>query len=247
MSAEGNELLDAFKAAALSVTKLYKTSAQAQAKSRADGYQDCLEDLLAFLDRENIGLINNEAHKARKWVTDRIEGRDASSPLLESDDEADRSDAQVLSSSPQMQRSVPVAAQRQKDSKDEAQTRDASAPPILTTVPAPPRPAADEVDIVVPSQDTFNFQTSHPYPHDESLRLASLNLSDSQTIPGSNTRTTPRNGRNRNGRIGARTALGRGAGQKRKVNLAEIFDLVSLEHGNGRDMFGSGGKRSRFT
>lgn len=247
MSADANELLDAFKAAALSVTKLYKTSAQAQAKSRADGYQDCLEDLLSFMDRENIGLVNGEAQRARKWVTDRIEGRDATSPPLESDDEADRSDAHVLSSSPQMQRSVPVAAQRQKDIKDEARARDASAPPILTTVAVPPRPAADEIDMVVPSQDTFNFQTSHPYPHDEALRLASLNLSDSQSVTPANTRTTPRNGRNRNGRIAARSSLGRGAGQKRKVNLAEIFDLGSLEHGNGRDMFGSGGKRSRFT
>jgi hypothetical protein len=103
----------------------------------------------------------------------------------------------------------------------------------------------EEVDLVVPTQDNFNFQASYPYPHDEALRLANLNLSDSQNISPSNTRTTPRSGRNRNGRTGGRTSLGRGAGQKRKVNLAEIFDLGSLEHGNGKDMFG-GGKRSRF-
>ncbi|KAK3294992.1 uncharacterized protein B0H64DRAFT_402332 [Chaetomium fimeti] len=244
MSADANELLDAFKAAALSVTKLYKTSAQAQAKSRADGYHDCLEDLLSFLDKENIGIRNGEAHRVRKWVTDRMEGRDSTSPPLESDDEAERSDTQVLSS-PQMQRGVPAAAQRLKD-KEEALTRDASAPPVLTTVPIPPSPVVEEVDVVVPSQDTFNFQTTHPYPHDEALRLANLNLSDAQTINASNARTTSRGGRNRNGRTGTRTALGRGAGQKRKVNLAEIFDLGSLEYGNGRDMFGSGGKRSRF-
>ncbi|KAK4042639.1 hypothetical protein C8A01DRAFT_44389 [Parachaetomium inaequale] len=243
MSAEANELLDAFKAAALSVTKLYKTSAQAQAKSRADGYHDCLEDLLSFLDREGLGLKNGETQRIRKWATDRMEGRDSTSPPLESDDEAERSDAQVLSS-PQMQRAVPAAIQRLRD--NEGPTRDASAPPILTTVPIQPSPAVEELDIAVPSQDTFNFQTSHPYPHDEALRLANLNLSDPQTISPSNTRTTSRSGRNRNGRAGARTALGRGAGQKRKVNLAEIFDLGSLEYGNGRDMFGSGGKRSRF-
>ncbi|KAK4154159.1 hypothetical protein C8A00DRAFT_33050 [Chaetomidium leptoderma] len=245
MSIEANELLDAFKAAALSVTKLYKTSAQAQAKSRADGYQDCLEDVLSFLDREHIGLQNGEGHRLRKWVTDRIEGRDATSPPLESDDEAEKSDAQALSS-PQMQRAVPTATQRPRD-KDEIQARDASAPPVLTTVPVPPpRPAVEEIDMAVPSQDTFNFHTSHPYPHDEALRLANLNLSDSQTISPSNTRTTSRSGRNRNGRTGARTSLGRGAGHKRKVNLAEIFDLGSLEYGNGRDMFGGGGKRGRF-
>jgi len=244
MSADSNELLDAFKAAALSVTKLYKTSAQAQAKSRADGYQDCLEDLLSFLDREHLGLQSGEGQKIRKWVVDRTEGRDGTSPPLESDDEAERSDAPVLSS-PQMQRATPAAVQHLRD-KGELLTRDSSAPPVLTTVPVPPSPAVEEVDIVVPSQETFNFQTSHPYPHDEALRLANLNLSDPQTISPSNTRTS-RSGRNRNGRTGTRTALGRGAGQKRKVNLAEIFDLGSLDQGNGRDMFGSGGKRSRFT
>ncbi|KAL2178255.1 uncharacterized protein P884DRAFT_276818 [Thermothelomyces heterothallicus CBS 202.75] len=244
MSVEANELLDAFKAAALSVTKLYKTSAQAQAKSRADGYHDCLEDLLSFLDRENIGLCDGEGQRVRRWVIDRIEGRDSTSPPLESDDEAERSDAQVLSS-PHIQRATPAAVQRPRD-KDETPARDESAPPVVATAPIQPSHAVEDVDIVVPSQETFNFQASHPYPHDEALRLANLNLSDGQTINSSNTRAASRNGRNRNGRTGTRTTLGRGAGQKRKVNLAEIFDLGSLEYGNGRDMFGSGGKRSRL-
>ncbi|KAL2128292.1 hypothetical protein VTI74DRAFT_9381 [Chaetomium olivicolor] len=251
MSVEANELLDAFKAAALSVTKLYKTSASAQAKSRADGYQDCLEDLLLFLDKENIGLGDGEGQRIRKWVSDRIEGRDGTSPPLESEDEAEKTEPPTTS--PQMQRSVPAAVQRLHD-RHEVQMRDSSAPPILTTVPIPSSPAAapavEEVDIVVPSQDTFNFQSSHPYPHEEAMRLANLDLSDSTTTttthPSSNNaRSTPRS-RNRNGRTtGARASLGRGAGQKRKVDLAEIFGLGSLDYGNGKDMFG-GGKRGRF-
>ncbi|KAK4142064.1 uncharacterized protein C8A04DRAFT_13578 [Dichotomopilus funicola] len=245
MSVEGNELLDAFKAAALSVTKLYKTSAQAQAKSRADGYHDCLEDLLAFLDKESLGLKAGEAQRVRKWATDRMEGRDSTSPPLESDDEAERSDAQPPSS-PQMQRATPASARQRFRDKDEVVTRDASAPPTLVTVPLPPSASTEEYDMAVPTQDSFNFQTSHPYPHDEATRLANLNLSDGQNINPSNARTGSRSGRNRNGRTGARAALGRGAGQKRKVNLAEIFDLGSLEYGNGRDMFGGGGKRGRF-
>ncbi|KAK4240208.1 hypothetical protein C8A03DRAFT_31683 [Achaetomium macrosporum] len=244
MSVEATELLEAFKAAALSVTKLYKTSASAQAKSRADGYQDCLEDLLSFLDKEGIGMQDGEAQRIRKWVTERIEGRDSTSPPLESDDEAEKSDPPALSS-PQLQRSVP-AMMRSSD-KSEVQMKDPSAPSILTTVPVPSSPAVEEVDIVVPSQDTFTFQASHPYPHDEALRLANLDLSDSQAISSSNTRSTARNGRNRNGRTVPRTPLGRGAGQKRKLNLAEIFDLGNLDYGNGKDMFGFGGKRSRFT
>jgi hypothetical protein len=242
MSFESNELLDAFKAAALSVTKLYKTSASAQAKSRSDGYQDCLEDILSFLDRENIGLQNGEGLRIRKWATDRVEGRDTTSPPLESDDEAEK--AEPPTSSPQMQRSVTAATQLPSD-RNEDHMRDSSAPPVLTTVPRSSSPVVEEVDIIVPSQENFTFQSSHPYPQDAALRLANLDLSDSQTISPSNNRTTPRNGRGRITRAGPRASLGRGAGQKRKVNLAEIFDLGSLDYGNGKDMFGGLGKRSR--
>ncbi|KAK3305368.1 uncharacterized protein B0T15DRAFT_194875 [Chaetomium strumarium] len=244
MSVEATELLEAFKAAALSVTKLYKTSASAQAKARADGYQDCLEDLLSFLDKEGIGAQDGEAQRIRKWVTERTEGRDSTSPPLESDDEAEKSDPPALSS-PQLQRSVP-ATMRPSD-KTEIQMKDTSLPPVSTTASAQSSSAVEEVDIVVPSLDTFTFQASHPYPHDEALRLANLDLSDSQAMSPSNTRSTARNGRTRNGRTGPRTALGRGAGQKRKLNLAEIFDLGNLDYGNGKDVFGFGGKRTRFT
>ncbi|KXX76378.1 hypothetical protein MMYC01_207541 [Madurella mycetomatis] len=240
MSAESNELLEAFKAAALSVTKLYKTSASAQAKSRADGYQDCLEDLLTLLDRENIGLAAGEGQKIRKWVTERLEGRDTTSPSLESDDEAEKAEAPA--SSPQLPRGAPVATLH-PTGKGEVQMRD-SAPPVLTTIPCPSSPTVEEVDIVVPSQETFTFQSSQPYPQDAAMRLANLDLSDSQQHGPAN-RSAPRCGRNRNARACPRASLGRGAGQKRKVNLAEIFDLGSLDSGNGKDMFGSGGKRSR--
>ena len=45
------QLLAAFKSAALSVTTLYKTAAAKQSKARADGYQDALDELLTFLDK----------------------------------------------------------------------------------------------------------------------------------------------------------------------------------------------------
>lgn len=83
------QLLDAFKNAALSVTKLYKASAAAQSKARMDGYQDCLDDLLAFLDKERIGLGNGDGRRIRSWATERLEGRE-NSQNAESDDEADK-------------------------------------------------------------------------------------------------------------------------------------------------------------
>ncbi|EGS20125.1 uncharacterized protein CTHT_0046310 [Thermochaetoides thermophila DSM 1495] len=242
MSVEANELLDAFKAAALSVTKLYKTSAAAQNKARSEGYQECLEELLGFLDRENIGLRDGEGQRIRRWVMERLDGREMSSPPPESDDEVEKPEPAPMVS-PQMQRIVPSptsaasSAQRPEDAM-----RDDSSLPTLTD--ASTNPAVEEVEFVVPTQETFTFQSSHPYPHDAALRLANLDLSDSNNRSTAS-RSAARNRQVRQPSASSRTSLGRGAGQKRKVNLAEIFDLGSLDYGDGKGVFGSWGNNKR--
>ncbi|KAK0644523.1 hypothetical protein B0T16DRAFT_460568 [Cercophora newfieldiana] len=235
------ELLDAFKAAALSVTKLYKISAQSQEKSRIDGYHDCLGDLLSFLDKEGLGTTDGEASKIRRWVLERIEGRDSVSQGLESDEETEKPEV----ASPQAHRSS--SAPTPSVTRNEVQMKDTAPQAVL--VPQPPISTMAETEIVVPTQDTFTFQSSVPYPQDAYMSLANLDLSDPQTHTPSTTRSTtntatPRTARGRVARTGPRTTGGRGAGQKRKVNLAEIFDIGSL--GNGKDVFGSGTKRSRL-
>lgn len=247
------QLLDAFKAAALSVTKLYKTSASAQAKARQEGYQDCLEELLAFLDRENIGLGDGEGWRIRSWATERLAAgsTDAMVQDRESEDEVEKTDR---CSSPEISRSNSGTHLNSITERTQSVTLGSSAPkseevPASTTADSTtvtPTPAT----IAVPTQDQFTFQSSMSYP--DAPNLATLNLSDSQAHPSATQTTTPHftrqpRGRHNLGRPSARTsaaaaALGRGAGQKRKINFAEIFDLGSL--GNGKDMFGNG-KRSR--
>lgn len=219
------QLLDVFKAAALSVTKLYKISAAGQSKARADGYQDCLDDLLQFLDKEGLGLSDGEGWKIRKWATERLDGRESSSLNTESEDEAEKTET---ASSPELNRpNVP--------SQPANQMRTDSAPPSIPPVIEEPTP------IIVPSQDTFNFQSSHPYPN-----IATLDLSDSRPHDDFPTLTRPSKSRLANG---SSRACPRGpghsvqrAGAKRKLNFDEIFDLGSL---NGKDTFGGGGKRGR--
>lgn len=53
-------LIQSFKTAALSVTNLYKTAAADQIRARELGYQDALDDLLVFLDKENLGLTTGK-------------------------------------------------------------------------------------------------------------------------------------------------------------------------------------------
>src|SRR5690606_34949561 len=103
---------------------------------------------------------------------------------------------------------------------------------------------------VVPSQEHFTFSSGMPYP--DAPNLATLNLSDSAQPPTptqapAQTQTPTQTHAPRARRVGRQSSrtgssLGRGAGQKRRLNFAEIFDLGSL--GNGKDMFG-GGKRTR--
>ena len=196
------QLIDAFRAAALSVTKLYKTSASAQTKARQDGYQECLDDLLAFLDREDMGLADGEGRRIRRWLSERRAGSgDAMVQDKESEDEVEKEGSEP---------------EKQPDRTEHTEN--------TTTTPGCAPPA------IVPTQEHFTFSAPN---------LATLNLSDSAPptpAPGHRAR--------RVGRQASRTAstLGRGAGQKRRLNFAEIFDLGSL--GNGKDMFG-GGKRTR--
>lgn len=233
MSSESPEqLLDSFKAAALSLTKLYKISLSTQAKARTDGYQDCLEDLLAFLEKESVGLGEGEGKKVRKWATERLaEGRDAASASPESEDETDKAEP---ASSPEIHRSSSIA--QLSNPRNEASMRDSAPPQVVAVTPTP------EAEVVVPTLDTFNFQSQHPYP--PYLNLANLDLSDSHNA---NTTSSPvsRPSKTRHGN-GARTnsrTVARVSGQKRKLNIAEIFDLGSL--GSGKDPFGGGGKRNR--
>lgn len=107
------DLLPAFKQAALSVTQLYKSAASYQDSIRQAGYQDALDDLLKFLDQENLGLQDGEGWRVREWATARYdvshlqpeseedEGidleQDQSQPVVESNTQATDSQEQELS------------------------------------------------------------------------------------------------------------------------------------------------------
>ncbi|RDA87178.1 hypothetical protein CP532_4242 [Ophiocordyceps camponoti-leonardi (nom. inval.)] len=220
------QLLDVFKAAALSVTKLYKTSALAESRARTEGYQECLQDLLMLLDRENLGLRDGEGWTIRAWATERLEVRD---PTLlqatESEDEVERSDR---TTSPELPRTSTEPQQQQQSAQKPAE------PPTTSVVSIPEEPAR----IVVPTQDAFTFQSTHPYPN-----IATLDLSDSRhDVPPLQVPRNPK-ARMSGSKSTSRTSghLGRGAGNKRRWDLNDFFGGCL----NGKDPFGNGGKRSR--
>ncbi|KAK8048899.1 hypothetical protein PG994_010629 [Apiospora phragmitis] len=244
------QLMDAFKNAALSVTKLYKTSAAAQTKARSDGYQDCLEDLLAFLEKQNIGLADGEGRQIRLWVNERYEGRDGSSQPLDSEDEVENMKTEAAPA-PDLHRSnsnANLPAPQQPQQQHDVRTN--SAPPAPTSDLVNPKiagsvhVAAPPPHFVVPTQDTFTFQSSMAYPSESDLNIANLDLSDNRSNDAANHHPATQNFRPKPSRSGARPKTGHISKTtgKRKINLAELFDV-------GKDLFGGngGGKRSRHT
>lgn len=250
------QLLQAFKTAALSVTNLYKTAASDQALARTEGYQEALGDILQFLDKEDIGLQDGEGWRVRRWATERLEGR--SSPLSagnDSDEERREGRQQARSSSPVLQRGEVLHG------------RQTSTPPSpVRTVPTVSQTSVpSQQPSVPPRPDIFTFTSAHPYPQDidmPPLETTNSNTSqpDVQTpsstsaptvrveVLGRGSRTPHRNSNHTN-RHGTRNSnstrsLGSGAGTKRRLQFGDYFNIDNS--GDGKDPSDRGGKRGRF-
>ncbi len=68
------QLHQAFKSAALSVTNLYRAAASEREQARSAGYRDALEDLLGFIDQENLSMAEDGGWRLKQWATERVEG-----------------------------------------------------------------------------------------------------------------------------------------------------------------------------
>lgn len=253
------QLLQSFRSAALSVTNLYKTAAAEQSKARLSGYQEALDSLLAFLDKENLGLGDGEGWKVRKWATERLDGSPIAPTGSDSDEDRGETTKRARSSSPVLQR---------KSSHETLETRlpSRSNSPVGTTRnPSIPPTSSLQPVVYTSASDVFSFRSPHPYPQDIDMQpdpAAStpshleppLQESGSISAPPSRleflprcSRTSQRSGNHMNRHNTRSTtsvrSLGTGAGSKRKIAFNEYFDLGNL--GDGKDGIG-GAKRGKF-
>ncbi|OJJ49238.1 hypothetical protein ASPZODRAFT_60632 [Penicilliopsis zonata CBS 506.65] len=256
------QLLQAFKTAALSVTNLYKNAVCEQAQARQAGYQEAIEDLLTFLDRENLGLGDGEGWRVRQWATERSDGTAPASD----DDEQQRGemDKRARSTSPAATRKVkpePETVRQPSRSRSPVRhestgTQSSPPPPQTTTTTTTTTTITNETANPFSSTAIFTFSagpTMPQYPEQDTDMQpsdTSANLSQDDTVSVS---LLPRNARaqHRHGnlsrsspRAATREPPSVGLGSKRKMPFPDFFDLSGL--GNGRDMFG-GPKRGRFT
>ncbi|KAL1966759.1 hypothetical protein VTN77DRAFT_3956 [Rasamsonia byssochlamydoides] len=261
------QLLQAFKTAALSVTNLYKSAVADQAQARQTGYQEAIEDLLSFLDRENLGLGDGEGWKVRQWATERLDGTAATAS--DSDDDEKR----ARSSSPIMSRKEHPESDRSRQISRSTSPPRPELVPEQQQPPQPPQqpqqppqqeqqsgmptqiPPADESNIFA-RPPVFTFTAGPQFPQFPSQDI-DMQTSDSAS-PNSASQgeapvgvsVMPRNSRaplrhnnppRHTGRSSTRepsTTLG----SKRKLQFPDFFDISGL---NGREFFG-GGKRGRF-
>lgn len=248
-------LNQSFRTAALSVTNLFKTAAAGQTQARESGYQDALDDLLTFLDKQNLGLDDGEGWKIRQWATERLDGSPPTHVGSDSDDDRGETAKRARSSSPVAQntavQSVELARQA---SRSASPTRAAS-------VPTAPAVTSQPQNNSFHAPDVFSFRSNHPYPYEvdmQALDTTSNTTPQPEPLPspavrlevvsrGSRTQHRSGNHQNRHGTRSTTSArsLGTGAGSKRRITFGDYFDLGSL--GDIKDGRDGGGKRSRFT
>jgi hypothetical protein len=214
---------------------LYKSAIAELDKTRTDGYQEALEDLIGFLDRENLGVGDGEGWRIRQWAMERLDGALPGSNNSDSDEEI-LEEKRARSSSPVMERnSSPEETRSSAPPHAESTHRPDSAPPVQIEDATPA-----ETEINFP-QSMFHFSSPVAYPTANSNDSAGPDLSSTARRAFA----TPRRSSTRPSRNLQRAAasnlfsLGNGAGQKRK--MMDFFNLDGLN--DRRDGPGGGSKR----
>jgi hypothetical protein len=247
------QLLSAFKTAALSVTNLYKTAVTDQLSSRQSGYQDALDDLLSFLDKENLGVQDGEGWKIRQWATERFERTSYGPQSSESDDERGDTEKRARSSSPALERKTthdaPVG---REDSPASSPMRTESAPPQTSTQnePEPTERPSSFRFTAAPSPEMQMQSTDSPISNQQQGYEGESGTSETAPIRvevvNRGSRTSHRNSSNRHNTRALNREFTFTSGSKRKFQFPEFFDISNVGNWRDRDSFGGGGKRGRF-
>jgi len=238
------QLLQAFKSAALSVTNLYKSAAQDQNSSRAAGYQDALDDLLRFLDSENLGLQDGEGWRVRQWATERYEGTASQAPAESEDEKSEPETTQhkdPMSAHPQSEQQpkyADVTLQNAETHRQNDVRATSSEPDSKSTFkfryPAQASSMVTENDLGTSTGPVASSPVSEP-DHASSGPIHIINRGNkSQRASGlrHNTRAANR-------------SLGSASGTKRKNPYPDLnfFDISNFGPRDGPD---PGNKRGRF-
>ena len=238
------QLLQAFKAAAVSVTTLYREASAGQTQSRAAGYQDALDDLLAFLDKKNLGLKDGEGWLVRQWATERLEDRPSGQTGKQEQQAASESEEEKEQEKEQEKEKSPSPAQPESSPGHPTSThraevlKEEQAIQQQQTLQKPPTPA--------PNSGTFNFESAHAYPRDVEMQshdTTAQTIARSEASPRAMRHQSKRSGTKQGHRAISARILGAGGGSKRKFPYGEFFDISGI--GDNKDSSRISAKRGR--
>lgn len=241
------QLLQAFKNAALSVTNLYKSAVTDQNASRQAGYQEALEDLLSFLDRENLGLQDGEGWQVRQWATERYDGS-AHPQGNESDDERNENCPRPRSLTPAKEEPLVPSTTENEPARVESATQ--TDEPNSST----DHESATSTEVFQFTGNSSTTHSDHMQTDEDSqvVNAAEASSSASSSAPvrlepvnNKGSRTPHRHGgnqRNVNNRSTTREFTFSG-GTKRKLQFPDFFDISNI---GSREGFG-GNKRGRLS
>ncbi|RAR06990.1 clathrin adaptor, mu subunit [Stemphylium lycopersici] len=229
-----------FRTAALNVTNLYKSALADLDRARTDGYQEALDDLMAFLDKENIGMGAGEGHRIRQWAAERLDGSLPKHSGSDSDEEY-LDDKRARSSSPIMERNLSLDEARTLDPAMDTAHRPDSAPPPLQM-----EASTTEADMS-PLHHVFQFSAPQTFPTDSPNDNNAGDMSAAARRAFPNPRRPSNRSTSRNLQRSAAQnlfQLGNGAGQKRRL----MNDFFNVDGPNDRRDGSSGGpKRGRMS
>lgn len=229
-----------FRTAALNVTNLYKSALADLDRARADGYQEALDELLSFLDKENLGVGDGEGWRIRQWATERLAGTLPKQSSSDSDEEY-LDDKRARSSSPILERSLTLEETHAPAAVvDDAQRSDLAPPPVQMEA------TTTEADMS-PLHHVFQFSAPQSYPSESTNdnSVTDVSAAARRAFP------TPRRPLNRSSsrnlqRSAAQNLfqLGNGAGQKRRL-MQDFFNVDGFN--DRRDGSSGGSKRGRMS
>lgn len=231
-----------FRTAALNVTNLYKSALADIDHARSDGYQEALDELLAFLDRENMGVGDGEGWRIRQWATERLDGAQPKQSSSDSDEDY-LEDRRARSSSPVLEGNMgPEDARTGEYHTDTAQRSDSAPPPVHMEA------LTSEAD-TSPLHHVFQFsapQTLPSGPASDSNAATDMSAAARRAFP--NPRRSSNRSSSRNLQRSAAQnllQLGTGAGQKRRL-MNDFFNVDGF-HDRRDPPSGGGSKRGRMT
>lgn len=223
------QLLQAFRTAALSVTNLYKSAVNDQNASRQAGYQEAMADLLGFLDRENLGLQDGEGWRVRQWATERYDGSTFPNQS-ESDDERSESGHRPRSVTPTRDQPLRTRSEQPEPIRTESATQtdeNSNTPPLDRPATAPIfHFSGNTTSAVSDDMQTDEDANASTESHDASSN--SNNSHRPGNINSRGNRTPHRSGNQRHSTRSSTREFTFSAGTKRKFPIPDFFDISNI-------------------